>query len=108
MALARLVIFARDYWRGDYDSDQTRIPDSLKPPKKHTSIVEREAWNEHEEAARIARAILEYNNIDHIDSIRRLRDDDKLPIGWQVVGDEGLEWADAGSEYIFIPQFPRI
>ena len=107
MALCRLVMFARDYWRGDYDSDQVRIPDSLKPPKRHASVAEKESWNEHEEAVRIARAILAYNDINHLEPVQRLHDVDNLPIGWNVVGDEGIQWADTGSEYIFIPKFPR-
>ena len=50
MALARLVLFAKTYWKGDYDSDQLHIPATLKPPKKHASDAAKEAWNENEEA----------------------------------------------------------
>ena len=108
IALSRLIIFAKDYWRGDYDSDQLHIPASLKPPKKHASIAEKESWNEHEEAIRIARAILEYNDIRQIESVRRARDDANVVIGWHIPGDEEIGWSDAGSDYILIPQFPRI
>lgn len=112
MALVRLVVFSKQYWRGDYDSDQVNIPASLKTPKKHASDAIKEAWNEHEEAIRIAYAILEYNGIRDIKPLRILKDIDGSPVGWKV--DESAERAseetrsEVGSEYIYIPRFPRV
>lgn len=112
MALARLVVFAKQYWRGDYDSDQVNIPASLKGPKKGASDASKEAWNEHKEASRIAYAILEYNGIRDLNPLQILKDIDGSPVGWKVgdsaEGASGESWSDVGSEYIYIPQFPRV
>ena len=114
MSLARLVIFAKNYWQGDYDSDQVYIPATLKPPKKHSSDAAKESWNEHEEAVRIARAILAYNGIDDPKPLEVLKNDEGVPVGWRT-GEEGgstddgsTEWFDVGPETIFIPEFPRM
>ena len=114
MSLARLVVFAKNYWQGDYDSDQVHIPATLKPPKKHSSDAMKESWNEHEEAVRIARAILAYNDIDNPKPLEVLKTKEGVPIGWRT-GDESsstddgsTEWFDVGSETIFLPEFPRM
>ena len=115
MALARLIVFATNYWRGDYDSDQVNIPPSLRPPKKHASKPMKEAWNEHEEAVRIANAILAYNGIHPLRPLEKLTGEEGVHIGWRT--DEGgrgkedqvdysIPWYDAGSDYIEIPRFP--
>ena len=115
MALARLIVFAANYWRGDYDSDQLTIPQSLKPPKKHAPQIMKEAWNEHEEAVRIANAILDYNGLYPLRPLEKLTGDGGVPLGWRVdkadIGndaDSSVPWFDAGSEYIYIPKFPPI
>ena len=114
MALARLVLFAKTYWKGDYDSDQVYIPASLKPPKKHASDAAKEAWNETEEACRIARAILAYNDIADLKPLELLKTDEGILTGWKTrdgkdSSDGGsTDWQDVGSETIFIPEFPRM
>ena len=117
MALARLIVFATNYWRGDYDSDQLTIPQSLKPPKKHASPITKEAWNEHEEAVRIANAILAYNGLYPLQPLEKLTEGGDAPLGWRADdghGDLGLNadcrvpWYEVGSEYIDIPKFPSI
>ena len=117
MSLARLIVFATNYWRGDYDSDQVTIPQSLKPPKKHASQTTKEAWNEHEEAVRIANAILAYNGLYPLRPIEKLTGGEDVPLGWRVVdgqeclglnADDIVPWNEVGSEYIDIPKFPSI
>ena len=116
MALARLIVFATDYWRGEYDSDQLTIPPSLKQPKKHASQPMKEAWNEQEEAVRIANAILAYNDLYPLKPLKKFMDDEGEPLGWRIdnraeTGNEtGCEtpWFDVGSDYIDIPLFPPL
>ena len=114
MALARLVLFAKNYWKGDYDSDQVHIPATLKPPKKHASDAAKEAWNEHEEACRIARAILAYNDIVDPKPLELLKTEEGVPTGWRTrdggdnSDDGSTDWRDVGSETIYIPEFPRM
>ena len=114
MALARLVLFAKNYWKGDYDSDKVHIPATLKPPKKHASDAAKEAWNEHEEACRIARAILSYNDIVDPKPLELLKSEEGVPIGWRTrdggnnSDDGSTDWRDVGSETLYIPEFPRM
>lgn len=116
MALARLVVFATDYWRGDYDSDQLTIPPSLKPPKKHAPQPMKEAWNEHEEAVRIANAILSYNGLYPLKPIQKFTGDGDEPLGWSIdesasvlaQNGSGIPWFEVGDDYIDIPRFPAI
>ena len=114
MALARLVVFAKNYWKGDYDSDQVHIPAALKPPKKHASDAAKEAWNENEEAGRIAHAILAYNGIVDLKPLELLKTDEGELAGWRTrdgkddSDDGSTDWRDVGSETISIPEFPRM
>ncbi|KAI0082939.1 hypothetical protein BDY19DRAFT_999052 [Irpex rosettiformis] len=122
ISLARLVIHADHYWRGDYDQeDDTDIPSFLKNvPENSFESETKETWNERVEAVKIAKAILDWNGIRTLNPLDDIVDINGEPLGWEEVGEETNEereeigeakgqtaWFDVGNEYLYIPKFPH-
>lgn len=112
-----MVLFAQDYWKGEYDSEeidrevqqasriahlsgrkgkitQKQLPDELREMPTFTPYVN-EARLELQEARRIAHKILHYNNLP-AKSLNATTSD-----GWDGIDDE--PWYVAGTETVFIP-----
>ncbi|KAI0085722.1 hypothetical protein BDY19DRAFT_908924 [Irpex rosettiformis] len=113
MSLARLIIHADQYWRGDYElNDETKIPKPLKRPFRNADLSQKEAWNEHSEATNIAKAILRWNGIEELEPMKNIINQKKEALGFilQYANNEerNIAWYEAGSDVIQIPQFPRL
>ncbi|KAI0086701.1 hypothetical protein BDY19DRAFT_995711 [Irpex rosettiformis] len=109
IALARLIIHAKQYWRGDYElNDETKLPIALKTPPKNVNTFKKEAWNEHLEAINIANAILRWNGIENLKSLDNVVDRNKEVIGFGSRDMNNLAWYETGNEMILIPKFPQL
>ena len=122
VALARMVLYPEDYWRGDYErKTETDVPPAVKPRAKNAPFTLKESQNEVEEAARIAKAILAYNNLAPPEKVDVTYDENGLPVSWSIPeckplsscstsGDrsQGVKqeaWYEVGDEYINVPEF---
>ena len=133
LAHTRLILYDKQYWRGDYDPVDTGItPQTMKDARGKEEFQLREYRAERTEALRIAKAILNYNNLEMPVCLKmhRKHPSDKadhwvmhLPRKFvQDVSSTGSSsrrrkaklviddspWYEVGDEQLVIPPFPRI
>ncbi|KAI0083681.1 hypothetical protein BDY19DRAFT_998365 [Irpex rosettiformis] len=112
MSLARLIVYADQYWRGDYElNDESKLPFTLKAPSKRAERSQMEAWNERVEAANIAKAILRWNGIEDLKPLIDIDGQSHDALGFIVEYtdvEENISWSETGSDVLYIPKFPQL